>query len=53
VPKDDVSKVDCPADEEVKSGNSFECTVTIGDEQKKVKIKVTNNDGQYEVSTPE
>ena len=51
--KEDISKVDCPADQEVKQGNTFECKVTIGDEEQTVKITVVNNDGQYEVSTPE
>ena len=52
-PAEDISKVDCPADEEVKQGNTFECKVTIRDEQQTVKITVVNDDGQYEVSTPE
>jgi uncharacterized protein DUF4333 len=52
-PKDDISKVDCPADQEVKQGNTFECKVTIRDQEQSVKITVVNNDGQYEVSTPE
>ncbi len=52
-PADDISKVDCPADEEVKQGNTFECKVTIRDEEQTVKITVVNNDGQYEVATPE
>ncbi|HEV7652996.1 MAG TPA: DUF4333 domain-containing protein [Actinophytocola sp.] len=52
-PADDISKVDCPADQEVKQGATFECTVTISDEQQTVKITVVNDDGQYEVSTPQ
>ena len=52
-PAEDISKVDCPADEEVKQGNTFDCKVTIRDEEQTVKITVVNNDGQYEVSTPE
>ncbi|HEY7595506.1 MAG TPA: DUF4333 domain-containing protein [Actinophytocola sp.] len=52
-PAEDISKVDCPADQEVKQGNTFECKVTIRDEVQTVKITVVNNDGQYEVSTPE
>ncbi|MPZ79371.1 MAG: DUF4333 domain-containing protein [Actinophytocola sp.] len=52
-PADDISKIDCPADQEVKQGNTFECTATIRDEETTVKITVVNNDGQYEVSTPE
>ena len=45
--------MDCPADQEVKEGSTFECKVTIRDEEQTVKITVVNNDGQYEVSTPE
>lgn len=52
-PAEDISKVDCPADEEVKQGTTFECKVTIRDEEQTVKITVVNDDGQYEVSTPE
>jgi hypothetical protein len=52
-PKADISKVDCPADQEVKQGNTFNCTATIRDQPMNVKITVVNNDGQYEVSTPE
>jgi hypothetical protein len=50
---DDISKVDCPADQEVKQGATFECKVTIRDEEQTVKITVVNEDGQYEVATPE
>jgi hypothetical protein len=52
-PAEDISKVDCPADQEVKQGGTFECKVTIRDEEQTVKITVVNDDGQYEVSTPE
>ncbi|HEX2131591.1 MAG TPA: DUF4333 domain-containing protein [Actinophytocola sp.] len=52
-PAEDVGAVDCPADQEVKQGNTFECTVTIRDEEMTVQITVVNDDGQYEVSTPE
>jgi Domain of unknown function (DUF4333) len=50
---DDISKVDCPADQEVKQGATFECKVTIREEEQTVKITVVNEDGQYEVATPE
>ena len=52
-PAEDITEVDCPADQEVKQGATFECTVTIRDEQQTVKITVVNDDGQYEVSTPQ
>jgi Domain of unknown function (DUF4333) len=53
VPAEDIGPVDCPADQEVKQGNTFNCTVTIADEANDVKITVVNDDGQYEVATPE
>jgi Domain of unknown function (DUF4333) len=52
-PAEDIGGVDCPADQEVKEGNTFSCTVTIRDEEMSVGITVVNNDGQYEVGTPE
>ncbi|HWM02016.1 MAG TPA: DUF4333 domain-containing protein [Actinophytocola sp.] len=52
-PAEDIESVDCPADQEVKQGNSFECTATIRGEEMSVKITVVNDDGQYEVATPE
>lgn len=53
VPTEDIGEIDCPADREVKQGETFTCTVTIGDEKNNVKITVVNDDGQYEVATPE
>jgi Domain of unknown function (DUF4333) len=50
---EDISNVDCPADQEVKQGATFDCKVTIRDEEQTVKITVVNEDGQYEVATPE
>lgn len=52
-PADEVGAVDCPADQEVKAGNTFECTVVIRDEEMTVKITVVNEDAQYEVATPQ
>ncbi|MGH3879068.1 MAG: DUF4333 domain-containing protein [Actinophytocola sp.] len=51
-PAEDIEGVDCPADQEVKQGNTFDCKVTIRGEERTVKITVVNEDGQYEVSTP-
>ena len=51
-PAEDIEGVDCPADQEVKQGNTFDCKVTIRGEEQTVKITVVNEDGQYEVSTP-
>ncbi|OLF18069.1 DUF4333 domain-containing protein [Actinophytocola xanthii] len=52
-PADDIGDVRCPAEQEVKQGNTFTCTVVIRDEEMNVKITVRNDDGQYEVGTPE
>jgi hypothetical protein len=52
-PADEITGVDCPANQEVEQGATFECTVTVRDEQQTVKITVVNDDGQYEVSTPQ
>jgi len=53
---ENIEKVDCPADQEVKQGATFECTVTQGGDEGgelKVKITVTNDDGEYQVALPE
>lgn len=51
-----IESVSCPADQEVKQGNKFQCTVkTGGDDPKEltVQITVTSDDGQYQVALPE
>lgn len=53
---ENIEKVECPADQEVKAGNKFECTVTQGGDNPKtlkVAITVTNDDGVYQVALPE
>lgn len=55
VPAESIDKVVCPADQEVKQGNKFSCTVTLkGDSPKEqtVDITVRNDGGEYEVGTP-
>jgi flagellar basal body-associated protein FliL len=53
----DIESVTCPADQEVKQGNKFDCTVKVGgDEPKdlKVTITVTNEENaEYQVALPE
>jgi hypothetical protein len=52
----DIESVSCPADQEVKQGNKFECTVKVGGEDPKeltVQITVTSDDGQYQVALPQ
>jgi hypothetical protein len=50
-----IESVSCPADQEVKKGNKFECKVKVGGEAKEltVQITVTSDDGQYQVALPE
>jgi hypothetical protein len=54
---DNIESVSCPADQEVKQGNKFQCTVKVGgDEPKelKVTITVTNEESaEYQVALPE
>jgi hypothetical protein len=49
---DDVQDVNCPSGEKVKVGNSFDCSMKVGGESKKVTIKITKSDGTYEVGRP-
>jgi hypothetical protein len=56
VQADQIQSVDCPADQEVKAGNKFTCTVQLGGgnpEEKVVDITVRNDSGEYEVGTPQ
>jgi len=51
-----IESVSCPADQEVKQGNKFECKVKVGGDDAKeltVQITVTSDDGQYQVALPE
>lgn len=53
---ENIESVTCPADQEVKQGNKFQCTVKVGGEDPKeltVQITVTSDDGQYQVALPE
>ncbi|TDV44883.1 DUF4333 domain-containing protein [Actinophytocola oryzae] len=53
---ENIESVSCPADQEVKQGNKFDCTVKIGGDDPKdltVQITVTSDDGQYQVALPE
>lgn len=47
-----VTGVSCPGGQKVEVGNTFDCTATIGSEQKSIPIKVTSEDGNYEVGKP-
>jgi flagellar basal body-associated protein FliL len=54
---ENIESVSCPADQEVKVGNKFTCTVKVGGDDPKdftVQITVTSeDDGQYQVALPE
>lgn len=47
-----VSGVSCPADQKVKSGESFECSITVDGSFKKVTVTFIDDKGTYEVSRP-
>ncbi|WP_454196548.1 DUF4333 domain-containing protein [Nocardia sp. Marseille-Q1738] len=48
----DVSDVSCPSGQEVKVDATFVCDVKVSGEAKKVSIKITKDDGTYEVGRP-
>jgi hypothetical protein len=53
---ENIESVTCPADQEVKTGNKFECTVEQGGDDPKeltVEITITSDDGEYQVGLPE
>ncbi|WP_030518113.1 DUF4333 domain-containing protein [Nocardia sp. NRRL WC-3656] len=49
---DDVQNVSCPSGQKVEVGGTFDCTLKVGGEQKKVTVKITKDDGTYEVGRP-
>lgn len=49
---DDVEDVQCPAGQEVAVDATFTCDLKVGGEAKKVNIKITKDDGTYEVGRP-
>ncbi|WP_280237012.1 DUF4333 domain-containing protein [Nocardia cyriacigeorgica] len=48
----DVSDVSCPAGQEVKVDATFTCDLKVSGEAKKVSVKITKDDGTYEVGRP-
>ncbi|UIJ60726.1 DUF4333 domain-containing protein [Amycolatopsis acidiphila] len=48
----DVKNVSCPKDQPVKSGTTFDCTLTVAGQPKKVTVRVLNDQAQYEVGAP-
>ncbi|MBF6331384.1 DUF4333 domain-containing protein [Nocardia transvalensis] len=49
---DDVQDVNCPSGQKVEIGKTFDCSLKVGGEQKKVTVKITKDDGTYEVGRP-
>ncbi len=49
---DDVKDVSCPSGKKVRKGETFTCSVSVGGQNKLVTVRVTDNDGTYEVSKP-
>jgi hypothetical protein len=48
----DAKNAQCPANEAARNGTTFDCTVTIGGQQKKVTVRVLNDRPEYEVGAP-
>lgn len=47
-----VGAVDCPSNQEVRSGAVFACLVNVDGEPRRVQITVLNDRGDYEVGNP-
>ncbi|GGK37294.1 DUF4333 domain-containing protein [Nocardia camponoti] len=48
----DVADVKCPSGQQVEVDHTFSCDLKVSGEQKKVQVKVTKDDGTYEVGRP-
>ncbi|WP_312871746.1 DUF4333 domain-containing protein [Amycolatopsis acididurans] len=48
----DLRDVSCPADQPAKTGTTFDCSVTVAGQPKKVTVRVLNEDAQFEVGAP-
>ncbi|WP_158881229.1 DUF4333 domain-containing protein [Amycolatopsis anabasis] len=48
----DVKDARCPDDQATKTGTTFECSVTVAGQQKKVAIRVLNDKPEFEVGAP-
>ncbi|MEV4124448.1 DUF4333 domain-containing protein [Nocardia sp. NPDC049707] len=48
----DVADVSCPSGQQVKVDATFACNLKVSGEQKKVTVKITKDDGTYEVGRP-
>ncbi|GAB3580763.1 DUF4333 domain-containing protein [Amycolatopsis endophytica] len=48
----DVKNAQCPEGQPVETGTTFECSVTVAGQPKKVTVRVLNDQAQYEVGMP-
>lgn len=48
----DVKDVSCPSGMKAEAGETFTCLVSVAGQNKRVTIKVTDDDGTFEVSAP-
>lgn len=48
----DLRDASCPANRPIKTGTTFECTVTVAGQPKKVTVRVLNEQAQFEVGAP-
>ncbi|MEU8634750.1 DUF4333 domain-containing protein [Amycolatopsis sp. NPDC048633] len=48
----DVKNAQCPSNEAAENGTTFDCTVKIGEQDKKVTVRVLNDRPEYEVGAP-
>jgi hypothetical protein len=47
-----VGNVNCPEDQQITAGHTFDCTVDVAGKPKTVSIRVLNDKPQYEVGAP-
>ncbi|HEY2058825.1 MAG TPA: DUF4333 domain-containing protein [Amycolatopsis sp.] len=48
----DVQNVQCPSGESVANGTTFDCSVQVGGQPKKVTVRVLNDKPEYSVGAP-
>lgn len=48
----DVKNVECPSGRAAQNGTTFDCTVDVGGQPKKVTVRVLNDKPEYSVGAP-
>ncbi|MFF5986350.1 DUF4333 domain-containing protein [Prauserella flavalba] len=48
----DVSGVQCPANQQIETGHTFECSAEVAGQKRSVTIRVLNDKPEYEVGAP-